>query len=88
MARILRASIRQGDLLARWGGGEEFILFLPETNLQEATSLAERLRTKIAETRIPHRAGETCVTASFGVAQKKAHYATRKWGPKAPIFLD
>jgi diguanylate cyclase (GGDEF)-like protein len=72
---ILRQSLRQGDVLARWGG-EEFIMFLPETNLQEATSLAERLRTKIAETCIPHEAGETCVTASFGVAQKEPHHAT------------
>lgn len=72
---ILRQSLRQGDVLARWGG-EEFIMFLPETNLQEATSLAERLRTKIAATRIPHEAGETGVTASFGVAQKEVQHAT------------
>ena len=35
-ASILRQSIRQGDVLARWGG-EEFIVFLPETDRPEAT---------------------------------------------------
>lgn len=75
LANILRQSIRQGDVLARWGG-EEFIVFLPEANLQEATALAERLRAAIAEMRIPHESGDTLVTASFGVAQKGARHGT------------
>jgi len=75
MANILQQSIRQGDVLARWGG-EEFIVFLPETSLQEAAALAERLRSSIAAMRIQHASGETAVTASFGVAQKEAHHLT------------
>ncbi|MHB1083935.1 MAG: sensor domain-containing diguanylate cyclase [Thiobacillus sp.] len=75
LAAILKQSIRQGDVLARWGG-EEFIVFLPEANLQEAAALAERLRAAIAEMRIPHESGDTFVTASFGVAQKEAHHLT------------
>jgi diguanylate cyclase (GGDEF)-like protein len=75
LAAILQQSIRQGDVLARWGG-EEFIVFLPETSLQEAIALAERLRTSIAEMRIPHATGETLVTASVGVAQRQAHQRT------------
>jgi diguanylate cyclase (GGDEF)-like protein len=75
IAAVLTGSIRQGDVLARWGG-EEFIVFLPETNLREAVALAERLRTAIAQIRIPHATGETMVTASFGVAQKDAAHAT------------
>lgn len=75
MANILQQSIRQGDVLARWGG-EEFIVFLPETSLQEATALAERLRSSIAAMRIQHKSGETAITASFGVAQKEAHHLT------------
>ena len=72
-AAILRQSIRLGDVLARWGG-EEFIVFLPETDQVEATLLAERLRTAIAGMRIPHGTGASAVTASFGIAQKaRAH---------------
>ncbi len=75
LANILKQSIRQGDVLARWGG-EEFIMFLPETSLQEAAALAERLRTAIEDARIPREQGITSVTASFGVAQKEACHTT------------
>jgi len=68
-ADILRQSIRLGDILARWGG-EEFIVFLPETDRDEATMLAERLRTTIAGMRVPYEAGVSAVTASFGIAQR------------------
>ncbi|MHB1214272.1 MAG: sensor domain-containing diguanylate cyclase [Thiobacillus sp.] len=72
IADILRQSVRQGDVLARWGG-EEFIVFLPETTLDEATALAERLRVAIAGMRIPCETGATTITASFGIAQQANH---------------
>lgn len=75
VAAALSRSIRQGDVLARWGG-EEFIVFMPETSLKEAVALAERLRAAIAQIRVPHAQGETAITASFGVAQKDADHAT------------
>ena len=74
-ADILKHAIRQDDLLARWGG-EEFIVFLPETDIREASALAERLRLAIAGMRIPDESGETAVTASFGVAQQEASHLT------------
>ena len=67
-AEALGQCVRQGDVAARWGG-EEFIVFLPETRAAAAAALAERLRAAIAAMRIPHAAGETAVTASFGVAE-------------------
>lgn len=75
IAQKLKKSIRQGDVLARWGG-EEFIVFMPETNPQEATLLAERLRTEIASIRLAHAKGEITVTASFGVAQRASQHVT------------
>jgi len=75
LADILKQSVRQGDILARWGG-EEFIVFLPETSMQEATALAERLRTAIADMRIPRESGATAVTASFGIAQLERNQST------------
>ena len=75
LANILRHSVRQGDVLARWGG-EEFIVFLPETSQDDAAALAERLRAEFAETLIPHEAGATAVTASFGIAQKADAHLT------------
>ncbi|MHB1143596.1 MAG: sensor domain-containing diguanylate cyclase [Thiobacillus sp.] len=74
-AGILKQSIRQGDVLARWGG-EEFIVFLPETGRQEAMALAERLRAGIADMRVAGEAGEIAVTASFGIAQQERSHVT------------
>lgn len=71
VASILTRSAREGDVLVRWGG-EEFILFLPETNLQAAIALAERLRLAISDMRVANPNGEISFTASFGVAQRTA----------------
>ena len=56
--------------------GRASITFLPETGEQEAVALAERLRSEIAAMRIPHEAGATAVTASFGIAQKVDRHIT------------
>ena len=75
VAGILRDSIREEDVLARWGG-EEFIVFLPETGREEGMALAERLRAATADLRIPGEAGETRVTASIGIAQVERSHVT------------
>jgi diguanylate cyclase (GGDEF)-like protein len=64
-ASMLGINARAGDILARWGG-EEFILFLPETSLEQATSIAERLRRALA--RLDTGIDGLKLTASFGVA--------------------
>jgi len=74
-ANLLRQSIRQGDALARWGG-EEFIVFLPETDRPEAMALAERLRAAIADMRVAAGTAEIAVTASIGIAQQEHHHVT------------
>ena len=70
IASVLAQSAREGDVVARWGG-EEFILFLPETQLEAANALAERLRVAISEIRIAHAKNLVSFTASLGVAQMK-----------------
>ncbi len=69
VASILAVSARGGDVVARWGG-EEFILLLPETNLQAAKALAERLRVLISEMRVECGQTPLAITASFGVVQR------------------
>ncbi|MBF0235302.1 MAG: diguanylate cyclase [Desulfamplus sp.] len=66
-ANILRKKIREADFPARWGG-EEIIILLPETDLQGAVAVAEKLRFDIADFEFP-KVGH--VTASFGVASIK-----------------
>jgi diguanylate cyclase (GGDEF)-like protein len=68
-ADLLRAHGRDVDVAARLGG-EEFAVLLPETGLDGASTVADRLRRSLAELQIPLGVGEkVTVTASFGVAE-------------------
>jgi diguanylate cyclase (GGDEF)-like protein/PAS domain S-box-containing protein len=64
LAELMRKSLRQSDYIARWGG-EEFTLLLPETTLDVAEALLNRLRATIADQVIPEIG--RAVTMSFGV---------------------
>jgi len=66
-ASVVRASVRDTDVLARWGG-EEFVLLLSETRLDDARDLLERLRHAVAMMEIPHTDGALRMTVSIGVA--------------------
>lgn len=66
VAHTVRAALRPGDVICRWGG-EEFILLLPATSLNVACRFAERLRVKISASFIPGVSGST--TVSLGVAE-------------------
>ena len=72
IGEVLGGGVRQVDLAGRYGG-EEFALILPETDLQGAQMLAERLRATLESTPIELPNGETLTaTASFGVAVKES----------------
>lgn len=63
VAEVLRASVRTGDVPARFGG-EEFAVVMPEASLADAKLVAERVRAAVeAETK-----SGTPVTISSGVA--------------------
>jgi len=63
MATLLRADLRDGDTVGRWGG-EEFLLTLPGLPLSLAEKVAERLRSRVEE---QLGVGSHPITASFGV---------------------
>ena len=63
--------IRPMDLHARYGG-EEFCFILPETGLNGAVALAERLRVSVAGLHFETEGKIFTVTASFGVAERQA----------------
>jgi diguanylate cyclase (GGDEF)-like protein len=52
VAQLLSASLRASDLVGRYGG-EEFMLILTETNVEEATVLAEKLRAAVEREPFP-----------------------------------
>ena len=49
-------------------GGEEFAVLLPDTALDGATELAERIRQALESTLIDHSGQQIALTASFGVS--------------------
>ena len=70
IGEVLSSRVRQLDFAARYGG-EEFAVLLPETELDGARTLAQRLRKDVASTRVTlPDGGELDVTASFGIAEK------------------
>jgi diguanylate cyclase (GGDEF)-like protein len=62
-----KSSVREVDLVGRYGG-EELIILLPETDVPTSMQVAERLRTSIASKPIKIFDKEISVTVSIGVA--------------------
>ena len=76
ISRLLLGSVRSVDSIGRFGG-EEFVIVLPEMDLEEAQETAERLRRKVAEEPQPLGNGEAVpLTISVGVAVYPDHGQT------------
>jgi len=65
IASILQTNTRESDVIARWGG-EEFVVLLPNTKLDDAYTIIEKLRIDIESFNHEVAGG---VTASFGLSQ-------------------
>jgi two-component system cell cycle response regulator len=73
IAKIAKQVSRTSDVLARYGG-EEFVLVLPETPCEEGVTLAERLRTSVAEfkfSRLDKPSEHFSITISLGLADSR-----------------
>lgn len=66
LADTLRAALRRSDLLIRWGG-EEFVAVLPDTPLENVSTLLARLR----DSGLGERPDGTPLTASIGIANSQ-----------------
>jgi len=67
VGQVLRDSCRVYDVPGRYGG-EEFCIVLPETRISSTTSVAERIRIRLAQTQLAIGGQSINVTASIGVA--------------------
>lgn len=72
VGRILEQKVRHSNVVARYGG-DEFVILMPETSIDHARTLGERLRTWLANDALLR---ERNVTGSFGVASFPMHGAT------------
>ena len=70
VGRLLAANVRESDVAARVGG-EEFCILLPDTDLDGALGVAEKLRAAIARLDVP--GVDASITGSFGVASFPLH---------------
>lgn len=73
VAGHVRASVREGDLICRFGG-EEMVILMPECDVRDAGARAEKLRGVIRSLHVSY-GGQVIgpVTASFGVASYPQH---------------
>ncbi|MFO7990204.1 MAG: diguanylate cyclase [Thermodesulfobacteriota bacterium] len=98
LVRLVASNLREIDIFARWGG-EEFVIQTPETSLDGAIKLAEKLRSKIEN----HDFAEPeKITTSFGVTSLKkgdntisfinradeALYRAKKGGRNQVVYME
>ena len=76
IARLLKKRFRLSDHVGRYGG-EEFAIVLPDTSLEQAHSIIEKLRTTISKIAFQCNEQEFNVSASFGVADYR-HFPSAK----------
>jgi diguanylate cyclase (GGDEF)-like protein len=67
IAKIIKREIRTTDSVCRYGGGV-FAMIFPETHLNLAVKVADRIREMIAYTPVKYDAGEIDVTVSMGAS--------------------
>ncbi|HEY6937168.1 MAG TPA: diguanylate cyclase, partial [Terriglobales bacterium] len=72
VGRLLEQKCRQSNVVARYGG-DEFVILMPETGVEQAQILSERLRLWIATDPM---LSERHITGSFGVASFPLHGST------------
>jgi diguanylate cyclase (GGDEF)-like protein len=71
-ARVGRETLRESDVLGRWGG-EEFLLVMPEATLELAMASLERMRTMMFGIHLPASGAGLRVSLSAGLATSQRH---------------
>ena len=92
VSEVIKNEIREYDIACRYGG-EEFFIILPQTKLAEATSVAQRLRKVIEESKMDIKEAEINgisyikVTASIGVCEYNNTMSANAFSQKADKAL-
>jgi diguanylate cyclase (GGDEF)-like protein len=75
MGQVLKRIVRETDIVGRYGG-DEFVIVLPETPLNGAMVIAERIRKKVEECEFVAQNLSIRLTVSLGVANCPKHTLT------------
>lgn len=70
VSKKLKNSLREKDIIARWGG-EEFLILLPQTELEEGKIVAKRMLNDIRKTKYCYEDIELSVSISCGMTEYK-----------------
>lgn len=68
VSNIVKGSIRKNDICARWGG-EEYLIMLKDTSLEQGRVLTERLRQTINNHKFIFNGNEATFTMTFGLSE-------------------
>ena len=68
VAETAKEQVRESDIICRWGG-EEFLIVLPDCDLDQAATIAEKIRAAVEYRRVTLGWGSISVTVSLGVAE-------------------
>lgn len=74
-AGMVNGMLRREDLLCRYGG-EKFLIMLPQTEIEAAVQVAERIRRAVEGLRLSHDGVQLASTVSIGVAAKSSSQPT------------
>jgi diguanylate cyclase (GGDEF)-like protein/PAS domain S-box-containing protein len=72
VAQLLKQLVRRNDYIARLAG-DEFAMVLKNTNLEQATKIAQKLHQQISQARVPLPVGSMQLQSSIGVAESPTH---------------
>ena len=87
VGQCIKAQLRAGDTVARWGG-EEFVLMLPQTPAVHAREIAERIRAAVGRRPFEGAGGQAMpVTISIGLAMLPAHSSVRDPAEQAAALI-
>lgn len=77
LSRLLRKEIRNIDTLSRWGG-EEFLILLPDTALEAAYQVADRIRLKVQNQPFVYEGATFNLTMTFGISMSSENLSMKE----------
>lgn len=86
VSKLISNSVRPADICGRWGG-EEFLVILPDTDLQSSTVIAKRILSSVSEKSIELKETQIYITISIGLSTLKDEESATNFIERADLAL-